>query len=186
MFSGFEQLSHDKTRLNESMNFYEQFWGNPLPQEHKDSVPENSDNLLPTYPHPIINTELCRLFIRAEYVWLYNWVEQTYNSQGGTSNLPLAVVLTGQPGIGKYSIIDTRNSFFDTPLCIGKSLWAYYILHWHLGERSITLWFQKPECHLFCSEGVLVIPATFSFNRLKFSLHIWTIVDSTQSQIVIE
>ena len=58
-------------------------------------------------------------------------------------------------------------------------MWAYYVLRRRLGEKSVTLWFQTSALYLFCSEGVLIVPHTFSFN--KFSPRIWTIIDSAQS-----
>ncbi|KAF8343320.1 hypothetical protein F5887DRAFT_886901, partial [Amanita rubescens] len=73
---------------------------------------------------------------------------------------PSAVVVSGQPGIG-------------------KSFWAYYFLRRRLGEKSVTMWYQGTEHYLFCSEGVLLVPATFTFR--EFSPRVWTIIDSAQS-----
>lgn len=69
--------------------------------------------------------------------------------------------------------------FFDALLCIGKRFWAYYVLRRRLGEKSASLWYQGSVLYLFCSEGVWLVPDTFSFNRFK--PRIWTIIDSAYS-----
>lgn len=126
LFLGFRRLLHKNTPRDSILRFYEQFWGVPLPQEHvclKDSVPNPNDeddddengreddgDLLPEMPPPIIGSDWCSLFIRAEYLRIYQWVEGMYEM--GNPFRPSAVVVTGQPGIGQYSIIDTRSLFF--------------------------------------------------------------------------
>jgi hypothetical protein len=121
MSSGFDRLRDDDARSNQILDFHKQFWGNPLPPEHSDLVhdpkaeedddengeKDEGDVLLGS---PIINTPWKKLLIRAEYVRLYNWVEQKY--EDSTMNRPPAVVITGQPGIGEHSIVDTRSPFF--------------------------------------------------------------------------
>ncbi|KAH9974969.1 hypothetical protein BGW80DRAFT_1169885 [Lactifluus volemus] len=170
---GFKRLCVDDGGWStEMLDFHKQFWGNPLPPEHldlKESVhdpndeehddengEENDGDLLPE--SPIIVSSWSRLLIRAEYLRIYNWVEEMYDE--GTPNRPAAVVVTGQPGIG-------------------KTYWAYYALRRRLGEKSDTLWFQASESYLFCSEGVLIVPADFLFR--KFSSRIWTLIDSSES-----
>jgi hypothetical protein len=133
MFSGFKRLCVDDGGWSTNMlDFHKQFWGKPLPPEHlylKDSVHdpngeehddenggenddenggENDGDLLPE--SPIIVSSWSRLLIRAEYLRIYNWVEEKYDD--GTRNRPAAVVVTGQPGIGQYSFIDMRSLFF--------------------------------------------------------------------------
>ncbi|KAH9977132.1 hypothetical protein BGW80DRAFT_1287528, partial [Lactifluus volemus] len=61
----------------------------------------------------------------------------------------------------------------------GISYWAYYALRRRLGEKSDTLWFEASESYLFCSEGVLIVPAKFIFR--KFKSRIWTLIDSSES-----
>ncbi|KAF8344462.1 hypothetical protein F5887DRAFT_971369 [Amanita rubescens] len=163
---GFRPLRHGKT-----LRFYEQFWGVPLPQEHislKNSIhdpndeendEENGDDVLPATPPPIIDTDWPRLLIRAEYLRIYKWVEEMYPV--GKVYRPSAIVVTGQPGIG-------------------KSFWAYYVLRRRLGEKSVSLWCQGSEYYLFCSEGVFVVPATFPFREFN-GPPVWTIIDSAQS-----
>jgi hypothetical protein len=107
------------------VDFYELFWGVPLPREHKDSIHdpndeennnrnggENDGDLLPASPRPIIDSRWRQLLIRAEYVRIYNWVEQLYEKSA--SFPPPAIIVTGQPGIGQYSIINMINLFFLT------------------------------------------------------------------------
>jgi len=112
------------------LRFYEQFWGVPLPQEHislKNSVHdpngeeddeenggENGSDVLPATPPPIIDTNWTQLLIRAEYLRIYKWVEDMYPV--GKIYRPSAVVVSGQPGIGQYSVIHMR-SFFLTLFC---------------------------------------------------------------------
>jgi hypothetical protein len=194
MFSGFNRLCDDSAKSTMMLDFHKQFWGDRLPREHRDfgdsvhdpndeenddeNGGENDGDLLPESPRlPIIDSSWSQLLIRAEYLRIYNWVEEKYND--GTGNRPPAVVVTGQPGIGQYSFIDMRSLFFYTPLRVGKSYWAYYALRRRLGDKSDTLWFQASESYLFCSEGVLIVPAEFLFR--KFRERIWTLIDSSQS-----
>jgi hypothetical protein len=193
MFSGFDELCCNDTPTDLVLGFYKQFWGVPLPQEHislknlvhdpndegndTENGGENGSDVLPATPPPIIDTDWMQLLIRAEYLRIYKWIEDMYAV--GKVYHPSAVVVTGQPGIGQYSVINMRSLFFDTLLCIGKSFWAYYVLCRRLGEKSVSLWYQGSVLYLFCSEGVLVVPATFTFN--KFTPTVWTIIDSAQS-----
>lgn len=59
---------------------------------------ENSGDLLPPMPPPIIDTTWRRLYIRAEYLRVYDWVEEMYDV--GKLDRPSAIVVTGQTGIG--------------------------------------------------------------------------------------
>ncbi|KAK2460049.1 hypothetical protein APHAL10511_007926 [Amanita phalloides] len=171
---GFDRLSYDNTPTDSFLRFYEKFWGVPLPQEHisltnsihdfndgendEENGGENGGDVLPATPPPIIDTPWAQVFIRAEYLRIYNWVESMYTA--GKVYRPSAIVVTGQPGIG-------------------KSFWAYYVLRRRLGDKSVSLWYQGSVLYLFCSEGVLLVPATFTLN--KFSPPVWTIIDSVQS-----
>ena len=126
MFSGFDRLRYDGTPTDSILRFYEQFWGVPLPQEHislKSSIHdpndeendeenggENDGDVLPATPPPIIETDWTQLFIRAEYLRIYKWVEDMYSV--GKIYRPSAIVVTGQPGIGQYSVINMRSFFF--------------------------------------------------------------------------
>ena len=129
-FSGFESLSYDGTPTDFILDFYKKFWGVPLPQEHlalEDSIhdfndggPENDEengddsDVLPTTPPPTFESPWMKVFIRAEYLRIYKFVEDMYTN--GKVYRPSAVVVTGQPGIGQYSVINTRSFFFDTLL----------------------------------------------------------------------
>jgi hypothetical protein len=119
MFSGFDRLRHDNTGTDSVLRFYEQFWGVPLPQEHislrnwvhdpdeengEENGGENGGDVLPATPPPIIDSDWTRLLIRAEYLRIYKWVEDMYAV--GKVYRPSAVVVTGQPGIGQYSVIN--------------------------------------------------------------------------------
>ena len=115
--SGFDRLRYEELPADLILRFYEQFWGVPLPQEHislKESAHdpndqendenegendaenggENDGDLLP----PIIDTNWRRLYIRAEYLRIYDWVEEMYDV--GELDRPSAIVVTGQTGIG--------------------------------------------------------------------------------------
>lgn len=168
---GFKHLTYDGTPTDSVLHFHKMYWGNPLPPEHlslqnmvhhpndiEDDDGDNGDDLLPATPLPIIHTPWTPVFIRAEYLRMYNWTEVM--SVEGKVYRPSAVVVTGQPGIGKM-------------------FWAYYILRRRLGEKSAIMWYQRSVIYLFCSQGVLLVPPTFTFS--KFSPPIWTIIDSVQS-----
>ena len=59
---------------------------------------ENDGDLLPPMPPPIIDTNWRRLYIRAEYLRIYDWVEEMYDV--GELDRPSTIVVTGQTGIG--------------------------------------------------------------------------------------
>jgi hypothetical protein len=93
------------------------------------------------------------------------------NNSTGRARMIVHLQLLSQVSPESVSIIDTRGLFFFyTLLCIGKTYWIHYTLRRRLGEKSVTLW-----C-LFCSEGVLIIPAKFSFKKLNEP--IWTLIDA--------
>jgi hypothetical protein len=190
MFSGFDRLSYNNTPRDSLLRFYEKFLGVPLPQEHislensihdeenkEENVGENDGDVLPATPPPIIDMPWVQVFIRAEYLRMYKWVEGMY--EAGRVARPSAIVVTGQPGIGRYSVINMRGFFSDSLLFIGKSFWAYYVLRRRLGEKSVSLWYQGSVLYLFCSDGVLLVPPTFSFN--EFEPRVWTIIDYARS-----
>jgi hypothetical protein len=125
MVSGFKRLCYDDTSTDVILDMYERFGGVPLPQEHtslEDSVlipsdsadrghdtndeengEEDDGDLLPAMPAPVIDILGRRLLIRAEYLRIYKWVEDLY--EAGNSYRPSAIIVTGQPGIGQYSIM---------------------------------------------------------------------------------
>jgi hypothetical protein len=96
------------------LSFYDSFWGRPLPiehatlQDHVGGAPdevdgdENDGDLLP--PQPIIKSSWKDLLIRAEYIRIYEYVARVYKDLERS-----AIVLTGQPGIGKCSVTDLSN-----------------------------------------------------------------------------
>ena len=122
---GFEQLRYNNTPTDSILRFYAQNWGFFLPEEHislknpihdpnneendEENDEENGGDLLPTTPPPIIDVGWMRLLIRAEYLRIYKWVEEKYTA--GKAYRPPAIVVTGQPGIGQYSVIDMRSFF---------------------------------------------------------------------------
>jgi hypothetical protein len=125
MFSGFKQMHFNNTINDRILRFYAQSWGFPLPQEHlslknpihdpndeendEENGGENGGDVLPATPSPIIDAGWTRLLIRAEYLRIYKWVEEKYAV--GKEYRPSAIVVTGQPGIGQYSVINMRSFF---------------------------------------------------------------------------
>lgn len=108
------------------LKMYNHYWGVPLPQEHislPDPAPPTSDeehdednveeNILPAKPPPVIripwNIEE-KLFIRAEYVKIYQWALD--QAPVGPESRPSAIVITGQPGIGQSCHRYNNLSFF--------------------------------------------------------------------------
>ena len=130
-------MQYDNSDNDRILHFYAQSWGVPLPQEHislknpihdpndndDENGGENGDDVLPATPPPIIDINWVRLLIRAEYLRIYKWVEDMY--MAGEVHRPPAIFVTGQPGIGQYSVINMR-SFFGLTMSyvdvLGKSL----------------------------------------------------------------
>ncbi|TDL23661.1 hypothetical protein BD410DRAFT_802458 [Rickenella mellea] len=180
---GFEVLRYRGGSLGRLLDWHKHFWGNPLPQEHttisesdsnenRDGDGKNDDLL----PDPILDMGDMGLLIRAEYLRVYAHVEQIYNVNGEKSRPP-AVVVTGQPGIGKHYCTCLATNLFLMSVCLGKTKWAYYVLRRRLGEAADVLWYQVSRLYLFCSEGVLEVPADFNYAKLS-SPYLWTLIDS--------
>jgi hypothetical protein len=53
----------------------------------------------------IENIQNEKLWIRAEYIRMYDYVEAHYKHPGSPKDRPPAVVITGQPGIGKFPAV---------------------------------------------------------------------------------
>ncbi|KAK2464475.1 hypothetical protein APHAL10511_003454 [Amanita phalloides] len=70
-----------------------------------------------------------------------------------------AVVITGQPGIG-------------------KSIWIYYALRRRLAERKPVIWYLDQTRYLFVEEGVYKVPDEFH----DFTVFVWTLVDSDEDE----
>ncbi|PFH47854.1 hypothetical protein AMATHDRAFT_151083 [Amanita thiersii Skay4041] len=95
-----------------------------------------------------------RIWIRAEYIRLYEALEARYRMHLNP-NTARAVVVTGQPGIG-------------------KSIWIYYALRRRLAEKKSVIWYYEGTRYLFVEEGVYKVPDGFR----RFKSLVWTLVDS--------
>ncbi|EDR05961.1 uncharacterized protein LACBIDRAFT_329135 [Laccaria bicolor S238N-H82] len=104
--------------------------------------------------------ELTSLWIRAEYIRVFNLVNAYYDKPTSVRRAP-CVVVTGQPGIG-------------------KSVWVYYALRRCLAERKPVIWYYQKHCYLFVEEGVYVMPD--HFQKAHFKRFIWTLVDSDEAK----
>ncbi|KAF8627245.1 hypothetical protein AX15_004464 [Amanita polypyramis BW_CC] len=98
-----------------------------------------------------------RIWIRAEYVRIYDALEARYRMPV-YPYMASAVVITGQPGIG-------------------KSVWIYYALRRRLAERKPVIWYYLKTRYLFVEEGVYEVPDKFH----DFEVFVWTLVDSDAS-----
>jgi hypothetical protein len=123
LLTGFKKLVLNGTLTDPFLSFHENFWGKPLPEEHKtpnkeqvntaESEKSNSGDMDEEYDKnddpsliqttPILKSGLKDILIRAEYMRMYAYVESVYQNlnlnQDPTPKPPL-VVVTGQPGIG--------------------------------------------------------------------------------------
>ncbi|EDR03255.1 uncharacterized protein LACBIDRAFT_307487 [Laccaria bicolor S238N-H82] len=104
---------------------------------------------------------ISKLWIRAEYIRVFNSVNAHYDEPSFVGKAPCAVV-TGQPGIG-------------------KSVWVYYALRRCFAERRPVIWYFKQRCHLFVEEGVYEMPN--DFQRAELKSFIWTFVDSDEDSV---
>ncbi|KAK2462507.1 hypothetical protein APHAL10511_005477 [Amanita phalloides] len=108
----------------------------------------------------IMDFEFPRIWIRAEYIRIYDALEAHYR-KSAYPYLPSAVVITGQPGIG-------------------KSVWIYYALRRRLAERKPVIWYLDQTRYLFVEEGVYKVPDEFKASH--FQVFIWTLVDSDEAK----
>lgn len=107
-----------------------------------------------------------RMWVRAEYIRIYESVVDHYEAQirkrdqalGGVI-LPPAAVVTGQPGIG-------------------KRVWLYYVLLKCLAEKRPVIWHYLKTPYIFVEEGVYCVCTNFL--EVYFKSTVWTLVDSCQ------
>ena len=119
-----------------------------------------------------------KLWIRPEYILIYDYLDDYYRKPSHLRRAPAAVI-TGQPGVGEFQAFLLRSpptSSFPT----GKSTWMLYALRRRLGEMKPVIWYFQEQCHLFVNEGVFVIKRDFGLSNFKTIM--WTLVDSDQAR----
>ncbi|KAI0248219.1 hypothetical protein BJV78DRAFT_1239036 [Lactifluus subvellereus] len=100
--------------------------------------------------------EQSKLWIRQDYIRIYNYCQQFYDKLGG-DDLPPSVVITGQPGIG-------------------KTYWIRYALRRRLGEGNVIIWCGGAGRYLFAEDGVFEVPS--NHKNTDFKRRVWTLADS--------
>jgi hypothetical protein len=121
------------------------------------------------------------IWIRADYIRIYDRLEAHYAKVGSRGRAP-AAVLTGQPGIGEWSSIIHRFMILVLKSYVvnkGKSIWIYYALRRRLAEKHPVLWLWDKQYYLFVEEGVYQAP--HKFGKTNFHAIVWTLVDSNES-----
>jgi hypothetical protein len=102
-----------------------------IPQHpDEDERMEVDDDFIPGCA--ILNIDIDRLpfpkiWIRAEYIRIYNYLESRETPPRIDNHIPPAAVVTGQPGIGEFSF-SNWNTITDMYMREGKSVWVYYAL----------------------------------------------------------
>ncbi|CAG8581473.1 6611_t:CDS:2, partial [Acaulospora colombiana] len=142
---------------------HEQFWGKPLDPslttiptneamitESADLWEDNFDDQTKDhiFTEPFLVDMKPQLFVRAEYVRLFDKVEAIHRNYPGNS-----VVVTGQPGIGEIFLAYSRLGR-SVNSSQGKSYWAYYALRRCLGRQQPVVWYQRRAFYLFGDDGV--------------------------------
>ncbi|KAL5480201.1 hypothetical protein ACEPAI_1471 [Sanghuangporus weigelae] len=122
---------------------------------------ENGD-LLPGSPFMEGILDGMVFLVRAEYIRMYEYVEDCFAKES-LSRRP-AVVITGQPGIG-------------------KTVWIQYALRRCLGERRPVMLMMNTRYVLFSESGVKKIPSDSAIfvERKPINETPWCLIDSTSS-----
>jgi hypothetical protein len=125
--------------------------------------------------------DFSKIWVRAEYKRVYDFVEIHHKKPSVPRGRAPAVVVTGQPGIGVFSL----SPFFSPMLTErlmrkGKSVWIYYALCRRLAERKPVIWYRAQTCYLFTQEGVYKAPE--GYEPFHFKTFVWTLVDSHESK----
>jgi len=126
--------------------------------------------------------EFSKIWIRAEYIRVYDFLEGRPHSASAVNNRAPGAIITGQPGIGEFSLSLHQIS---TKVCMvhkGKSVWVYYALRRRLAERKPVIWYREGHCFLFVKEGVYQSPPAFLVSY--FRTFVWTLVDSDEASCI--
>ncbi|KAH9974661.1 hypothetical protein BGW80DRAFT_1204772 [Lactifluus volemus] len=96
------------------------------------------------------------IWIRAEYIRIYNFVEKLYAKD---KNSKYPVVILGKPGVG-------------------KTYWLFYTLRRCLAEKRPIIWMHERDLFLFVDEGTFLVPD--DFRRCAPETFVWTLIDSEE------
>ncbi len=174
------QLEGDDDPL---VQLHSKFWGKKLTLEDPEpSGPMDVDDIdfLPgcaILDIGIGDLPFQKIWIRADYMRVYDYIESCEAPTQTVNLLPPAAVVTGQPGIGEFFFC--RFETLLTCMRKGKSVWIYYALCRRLVDRKSVIWYRNQACYLFSKEGVFRSPTDFPSTGFRF--FVWTLVDSDQS-----
>lgn len=121
----------------------------------------------------LIDLPKTKLLVRGDYIRVYDAIN-TF-SKTPVNLCRLAAIITGQPGIGKFSIflsIFALITLFD----LGKSIWIHYGIRRWLGLSLPTIWYQKDGIFLFDKFGVSKVHDLFAVPE-----SCWCFIDSSES-----
>ena len=161
--------------------FHSKFWGKSMETEERQwrnaqGDPSNIEPGCYALDIGIPGILVDKMWIRAEYLEIYDYFEDYYYKTEGLGRCP-GGVLTGQPGIGEctwFIIVSLLLRFRRG--CKGKSMWIYYAIRRRIGERKPVIWYWQQTLRLFVEEGVYESPPDFELFWLKYIT--WTMVDS--------
>ncbi|KAH9971185.1 hypothetical protein BGW80DRAFT_1322517 [Lactifluus volemus] len=144
---------------------HKQLWGAPLrPQEQAGFVEKESTSnctgFVLSIDNPIIPFAGKSIWVREEYIRIFNFLEGYYAERTVSHGMAPAAVVTGHPGIG-------------------KSIWRYYALYRCLAAKRPVLWHYNHKCYLFAESGVFIAPEDFQL--CSYRGIIWTLVDADQA-----
>ena len=157
------------------------FWGRSMAIEEQEwgkSMGESlDDDVIPGCYLLDLGDDFSKIWIRADYVRIYDFVEAYYKTNPAPSHRAPAVVITGHPGVGEF-----RERLLERRLTVqtGKSIWVYYALRRRLAERKPVILYYEHKCFLFVDEGVYEQP--LDFESRHFKTFVWTLVDTDESQ----
>ena len=118
-----------------------------------------------------------KIFIRADYIRVYDFLDHREISRFPNGLAPAAVLMS-QPGNGKFHLLIQRAERWYSCMLEGKSVWVSYAISRCLVDRKAIIWYRDQTCYLFVREGVFRAPANFPSSC--FRTFVWTLVDSDE------
>ena len=140
-------------------------------------------DVLPEAPSLVGLLDGFPFLVRAEYIRMYEYVEDCFLNAKREFMKPPAVIITGQPGIGR-SILMICYLCVIQMLPIGKTIWMNYALRRCLGEKRPVMYGKGNKYLAFWDSGVTVEDAKspiFGTRKPKEQTP-WCLIDSTFSK----
>ncbi|KAF8257023.1 hypothetical protein EI94DRAFT_1792232 [Lactarius quietus] len=144
---------------HEIAQLHERFWCQGAYKDELLNTPEDEDSEIGpgcfVLDIGIPELKPTEVWVRKEYIRIYKYCHE-YLEANRNENMAPAVVVTGQPGIG-------------------KSYWLHYALCRQLVQKKPIIWYYVNQLFLFVAEGVYATDSNYSC--IGYKTRIWTLVD---------